>query len=164
MKLNKRAIMDDMFDFIVTIAAAIVILLFMSVSLSGGGREKIVSGNLGSFDAGNSLLAYLKSPISDTENMADLIIRWHYNQDKYAGELRSESMKILKRLPVPSVSSEGWNIRIFSPDDVEEIEIAPSKVIGYYESWNTFASLPLIEGGKHLKVEIHLECQDEMCN
>jgi hypothetical protein len=162
---GKRGMMDDLFDVLFTVMAAFFILFFAGLILSGSGadRERIATGEMGEMTAKENLLIYLKSPVSNNRNMADLIVQWRYDKEKYNDELISESFEILKRLPVPQVSSEGWNIRIFSSDDVEEIEIAPSSVIGGYESWNTFVSLPLFEGDEYLKVEIHLECQEEAC-
>ncbi len=67
MKLSKRAMMDDMFDFMFTLVAAIIILLFISVGLSGGQseRDKKVTMALEDLKFDEDALVFLRTPVSE---------------------------------------------------------------------------------------------------
>lgn len=64
-KLNKRGMLDDVFDLIFIVAGAFVILLFVNVSVMGSLRaeEKQILNNLKNLEGGEQFLVFLRSQV-----------------------------------------------------------------------------------------------------
>ena len=89
--MNKKGIMDDMFDFMFTVVAFFFIWFFVTVALVGGIKEnsKLSLENTDEISANNALLNYLNTPIEPGSTMADLIM---------AAETDPEAQKKLEKL------------------------------------------------------------------
>ncbi|MFC1686845.1 hypothetical protein ACFL0E_00625 [Nanoarchaeota archaeon] len=74
--MNKKAVMDDMFDFLFTVMALFFILLFVNMTLlwGVGEKEELALENIDVTNSNSVLLNYLNYPIDGEGIIADLIV------------------------------------------------------------------------------------------
>ncbi|MBR9683404.1 hypothetical protein GOV03_02590 [Candidatus Woesearchaeota archaeon] len=122
-RLGKKGMMDDLFDLLFTVMAAIFVLFFVQLVLSGGaaGAEERSVVNLNAMNARENFLFLLKLPVNDKENLFDLL-KTVGSQDRSAEFNRAMEETMKKSYPS---ELDWWWVRVYKedekPTDSEEI-------------------------------------------
>ena len=66
--MNKKAVIDDWFDFIFTIAMAILLFIFLNVFTSTTEHQELAKEKQLSLNVENNLLTFLSTPLSGNFN------------------------------------------------------------------------------------------------
>ena len=130
MKMNKKAMMDDMFDFLFTVVAAIIILLFITMGLSGGQKEKERAADyqIEILRYNENFLSLLKMPINEKETLLDLVAIVSV-RDRHE-EFNQVVQGMMEKL-YPSITDR-WGVSIYK----EEETIGDTGYLGKYKSYD----------------------------
>jgi len=92
--MNKKGIMDDMFDIMFTVVAFFFIWAFVTVALVGGIKEnsELSLENTNEVSSNTALLNYLRTPVGEGLTMLDLILLAENNK-----ELRKKIKQITRQ-------------------------------------------------------------------
>lgn len=85
--MNKKAVIDDWFDFIFTVAMAILLFIFLNVFTSTTEHQELAKEKQLSLNVENNLLAFLNTPLSGNFNRLVLEqSQIHYTPSPNLGE------------------------------------------------------------------------------